>query len=112
MIFYTLLIICSIFGVIEMIRIVEQKFLCEDEFIKSTIIVPISSDSISPEILLRSIISKNRWCYGKDCYKIILIDVGLDYEERKICNIIISENDNIEFCSNEHKIQLLNIINK
>jgi hypothetical protein len=110
-IFLGCLILCAIIGIVEVFSVLEQKILCDEKNLKSVILLPVKSNELSPEISIISAISKAKWGLDKESYKVILIDLGLDEQDKEICKTLIEQYRNIKFCKKDDVDSLMNIIN-
>jgi len=94
----TLLIII---GIIEVFRLLSLIILRTKDNSSVMIIVPISGKDEKAEFLLRNAVAKIKWLGAAGSKKIICLDINMDPETRKICEIIKNEYEFIEICCSE-----------
>lgn len=108
-IYLALLTCIFIFGLIELLELISRKMIYKrrDFCTKKIIIIPISGHIEDIEFFVRGLLNEKRWGSVLKCSKLVLADVGLDEETRKICKILCEENEEISLSSNDELISLL-----
>ncbi len=87
-------------GLVEVFRFILFLFsLKKDNTSESILIIPVYGKDEKIEIKLRSEISNVNWYTEGRHRSIICLDLGMDKETRKICEIFSQEYDFIESCS-------------
>ncbi len=96
----------AVFGVIEVLRIISMSFLnrtgSKEDFI---LLVPVRGHDEAIEMTLRSLVA-NASCFGGEekSQRVICLDLGMDTETQKICEIFSEEYEFIEL----HSVQTFN----
>ena len=101
------LTVLSIIGLIELFKLTVVNSLNSQKNKNNILIIPISGHREEAEILLRDAIFQTKWLSKNDHKKVICLDLGMDDETKKICNIIKIENDFIYFCTPDNLIEVL-----
>jgi hypothetical protein len=97
-IWYAVIIITSTIGIVEIIRLIEQKMMSVKQKPYIFSLLPLQGHVEQVEFLVRSIITENRWENFNSQVTMIIIDMGLDEETQNICKNISGEYPFIVFC--------------
>lgn len=98
---FNLFVLClSIVGLVEIFRIISMSFLTKKEFSENALLlIPIYGHNAKIEMILRNAITNAKWLNGANYRQIICLNLGMDNETRKICEIFSEEFDFIEIYS-------------
>lgn len=90
----------AVFGLIEVLRIILMPFLNPQDSKEGFIIlVPACGHDEEIEMTLRSLVADVRWRFAGKPWRVICLDLGMDTETRKICEIFSEEYAFIELHS-------------
>ena len=92
---FTILILFSIFVVIEFTRIITKYFLKNKKEADIITVFPISGRIEDVEYLIRQLMWKSNW--EKSSQKLILLDLGADDETVGICKNLCRDNLSLKF---------------
>jgi hypothetical protein len=110
--FFIIIIIFAIIGFVDICSFIEKKIFEIENKTKAIIVLPLSSSELSPEINIRNAICKIKWGIDKSCYKIVIVDLGLNNDDKQICDLLIKQYSNIKICPQNYKEDLINLINR
>jgi hypothetical protein len=96
--FSTILTILAILGLIEVFRIITLICLRTKDESSVIIVVPIKGHNEQAEFLLRSAAARLKWLGAVGKQKVLCVDMNMDAETRKICEIIKREYQFIDIC--------------
>lgn len=90
----------AVLGLVEVFRLILFLFTFKKkDSYESILIIPIYGKDEKIEMKLRSEISSISWTAENTRRPIFCLDLGMDKETRKICEIFSQEYDFIELCS-------------
>ena len=100
---FSVFVLClSVVGLIEIFKIISVSFLSQKEFSENTVLlIPVYGHNESIEMVLRNAIASGKWLSGTKSRPVICLDLGMDAETKKICEIFCEEYDFIELYSLE-----------
>ena len=86
-----------VLGLIETIKSIIVKVMSPKDYMEnSTIVIPVKKHREEVEFLLRSAICKVLWENPRKNTSIICLDCGMDYETRKICELMCKDYEFIK----------------
>lgn len=102
-----ILIILATIGLVEIVRAIVFMLFKTREENEIMILVPIYGHNEEAEILLRSAATRVSWFSGLKKQKVVCLDLGMDSETRKICDIISTEYEFMEVYDSEQFEKIL-----
>ena len=98
---FNLFVLClSIVGLVEIFRIISMSFLTKKEFSENALLlIPIYGHNAKIEMILRNAITNAKWLNGANYRQIICLNLGMNDETRRICEVFSEEFDFIEIYS-------------
>ncbi|MDP4119625.1 MAG: hypothetical protein Q8876_01005 [Bacillota bacterium] len=104
-----ILIFFAAFGITELIRMLLFSGLkCKEEN-SMILLVPIYKECDDVEILLRNAAMRVKWLDNNHIGKIICLDLGMNEENRKICETFCNDYHFIEIATTENLNQEINL---
>lgn len=99
----SIFVLClAIVGIIEVFKVISFSFFNKkDNNGEIIIVIPFNGHNEDAEMILRNAISDAKWLSSMSNRKIVCLDLGMDNETKKICEIISEEQDLVEIYSPE-----------
>lgn len=98
-IFRCLFAILAIIGAVELVRIILFWVLKTNNPGKFLLMLSFSGHDEQAEVALRSALERARWIGGE--VLVVCLDRGMDYETRKVCEMVCADNPEIVLCTPE-----------
>lgn len=108
-IYITIAIIITVFALVETINVISRTLLTSKQKSAGTniIIIPVSGHIDDVEYFIRGFVHKGKWNGVVRPDNIIIADMGIDEETRKICMLLCEEFEFVYICDSREVISFL-----
>lgn len=105
-ILYVAVLLLSLYGCVELIRLIALRLLQTDTGVSSVLVFPISGSCKNMEYIVRAAVSRSRWKPDFKC-RILLLDTGMDEHTRKLAEKICRDFENVHISTPKECEKLL-----
>ncbi len=105
----SIFVLClAVVGLVEVFRVVSLLPFNKNDINNNTILlIPICGHNEEIEMILRNAISNAKWLSSMGNQKIVCLDLGMDEETSRICEIICEEYELVEIYSLEDFVKAM-----
>lgn len=97
---YIILLLAAVIGFAHVIGIIQRKIIFGGKDLHLVSVMPLSGHIEDVELIVRGLISRQRWNHRRTCTTIVLVDAGMDEETREICERISKDRSGVLVCDN------------
>ena len=105
---YIVLTIFCFIGLLESVKFISLKLIQPKTKYKHMLLYPVKDGIEDIEMVIRFLHNQSKW----DCYEgdtVLVLDLGLDEESRRIAKVLAFELDGIEYCTPDNLMDKINL---
>lgn len=100
-VFYVIFGILGILGIVYLSGKIAMWFLKPSRVYETVTMIPVKGEMNDLERIVRFVESCSLWDYYPQNSRLILLDMGVDEETKRLCQVLSEKYENVAFCTRQ-----------